>query len=127
MEKFVNIWIVISVIVVSACGGALVDKIYHETQEESDHKKVEIEQKVSQVCFASLVDMDRTVSYLKGLDTNGVSCAKVVNHLTAKYNRDLRDWELNNEIVRQRYEELKKVGRKYYELTKDTSVIRLLY
>ena len=27
----------------------------------------------------------------------------------------------------QRYEELKKLGRKYYELTKDTSVIRLLY
>lgn len=127
MEKFVNTWIVISVIVVSACGGALISNIYHDAQDESAKKKVEIEQKVSEVCFTNLVDMDRTVRYLKGLDTNGVSCSKVVNHLTAKYNRDLRDWELNNEIVHKRYDELKKVGRKYYELTKDTSVIRLLY
>lgn len=127
MDKLVSLWIKIAVIIVAACGGALVDKIYHETQAESDHKKVEIEQKVSQVCFANLVDMDRTVRYLKGLDTNGVSCSKVVNHLTAKYNRDLRDWELNNEIVHQRHEELKKVGRKYFELTKDTSVLRLIY
>lgn len=127
MEKFVNIWIVISVIVVSACGGALISNIYHDSQAESAKKKVDLEHKVSEVCFTNLVDMDRTVRYLKDLDTNGVSCSKVVNHLTAKYNRDIRDWELNNEIVRQRYEALKKVGRKYYELTKDTSVIRLLY
>ena len=127
MDKFVSLWIKLAVIIVSACGGALVDKIYHETQEESAHKKIEIEQKVSEVCFTNLVDMDRTVRYLKGLDTNGVSCSKVVNHLTAKYNRDLRDWELNNEIVHKRHEELKKVGRKYFELTKDTSVLRLLY
>ena len=127
MEKLLNLWIMVAVVTVSACGGALVSKIYYESQDESAKKKVEIEQKVSQVCFTNLVDMDRTVKYLKDLDTNGVSCSKVVNHLTAKYNRDLRDWELNNEIVHQRYEELKKVGRKYYELTKDTSVIRLLY
>ena len=127
MEKFVNIWIRLSVIIISAVGGALISNIYHYAQDDSAKKKVEIEQKVSEVCFTNLVDMDRTVRYLKGLDTNGVSCSKVVNHLTAKYNRDLRDWELNNEIVHQRHEELKKVGRKYYELTKDTSVIRLLY
>ena len=127
MEKLLNLWIKIAVIIVSACGGALVSNIYHYSQDESAKKKVEIEHKVSEVCFTNLVDMDRTVRYLKDLDTNGVSCAKVVNHLTTKYNRDLRDWELNNEIVHQRYDELKKVGRKYYELTKDTSVIRLLY
>lgn len=127
MEKLLNLWIKVAVVIVSACGGALVSNIYHETQNESAKKKVEIEQKVSQVCLTNLVDMDRTVKYLKDLDTNGVSCDKVVNHLTAKYNRDLRDWEMNNEIVHQRYEELKKLGRKYYELTKDTSVIRLLY
>lgn len=127
MEKFVNIWIVISVIVVSACGGALISNIYNDSQAESAKKKVDLEHKVSEVCFTNLVDMDRTVRYLKDLDTNGVSCSKVVNHLTAKYNREIRDWELNNAIVHQRHEELKKVGRKYYELTKDTSVIRLLY
>lgn len=127
MEKLLNLWVTVAVVIVSACGGALVSNIYHDAQDESAKKKVEIEQKVSEVCFTNLVDMDRTVRYLKGLDTNGVSCSKVVNHLTAKYNRDLRDWELNNEIVHKRHEELKNVGRKYYELTKDTSVIRLLY
>lgn len=127
MEKFVNLWIKISVIIVSACGGALISNIYHDAQDESAKKKVEIEQKVSEVCFTNLVDMDITVRYLKDLDTNGVSCYKVVNHLTAKYNREIRDRELSNEIVHQRYDELKKVGRKYYELTKDTSVVRLLY
>ena len=78
------------------------------------------------LCTKNWTDEHNKTKFLDGIDTNGVSCSQVVDHMNAKYVQELRTYELNARMLETKYSALKDVAVKYFQLTQDSTVIPLI-
>lgn len=78
------------------------------------------------LCAKNWTDEHNKVKFLDGIDTNGVTCSAVVDHMYAKYVQELRTYELNARMLKTKYSALKDVAVKYFQLTNDSTVIPLI-
>lgn len=78
------------------------------------------------LCAKNWTDEHNKVKFLDGIDTNGVTCSAVVDHMNAKYVQELRTYELNARMLETKYSALKDVAVKYFQLTNDSTVIPLI-
>lgn len=78
------------------------------------------------LCAKNWTDEHNKVKFLDGIDTNGVTCSAVVDHMNAKFAQELRTYELNARMLETKYSALKDVAVKYFQLTHDSTVIPLI-
>lgn len=78
------------------------------------------------LCAKNWTDEHNKVKFLEGIDTNGVTCSAVVDHMNAKFAQELRTYELNARMLETKYSALKDVAVKYFQMTNDSTVIPLI-
>ena len=78
------------------------------------------------LCAKNWTDEHNKTKFLDGIDTNGVTCSAVVDHMNAKYVQELRTYELNARLLETKYSALKDVAVKYFRMTNDSTVIPLI-
>lgn len=78
------------------------------------------------LCAKNWTDEHNKVKFLDGIDTNGVTCSAVVDHMNAKFAQELRTYDLNARMLETKYSALKDVAVKYFQLTNDSTVIPLI-
>lgn len=118
-EKVKCIGVVI--LIVAGCLGAGV--IFGQKKDSVDPQFTE---NAIALCAKNWTDEHNKVKFLDGIDTNGVTCSDVVDHMNAKYVQELRTYELNARMLETKYSALKDVAVKYFQMTNDSSVIPLI-
>lgn len=83
----------------------------------------EISERANEYAIKELVDSQQKLRVYETIDTNNISCSIVAETLKKKYEGDVADMKLNLEFLAPRYELLKEFTKKYYAVTRDTSVI----
>lgn len=83
----------------------------------------EISEGANEYAVKELVDAQQKLRVYEQIDTNNISCSIVAETLKKKYEGDVADMKLNLEFLAPRYELLKEFTKKYYAVTRDTSVI----
>ena len=83
----------------------------------------EISERANEYAVKELVDAQQKLRVYETIDTNNISCSIVAETLKKKYEGDVADMKLNLEFLAPRYELLKEFTKKYYAVTRDTSVI----
>lgn len=83
----------------------------------------EITERSYEYAVKEIVDYQQKLRVYETIDTNNISCSIVAETLKKKYEGDVADMKLNLEFLTQRYELLKEFTKKYYAVTRDTSVI----
>lgn len=83
----------------------------------------EITERSYEYAIKEIVDAKQKLRVYETLDTNNISCSIVAETLKKKYEGDVADMKLNLEFLAPRYTLLKEFTKKYYAVTRDTSVI----
>lgn len=114
-------WFCVIILVIAVCLGAGVG--FGQKKSSSDPQFTE---NAIALCAKNWTDEHNKVKFLDGIDTNGVTCSAVVDHMNAKYVQELRTYELNARMLETKYSALKDVAVKYFQLTNDSTVIPLI-
>ncbi len=114
-------WFCVILLLFVVCLGAGV--IFGQKNASNDPQFTE---NVIALCAKNWTDEHNKVKFLDGIDTNGVTCSAVVDHMNAKFAQELRTYELNARMLETKYSALKDVAIKYFQLTNDSTVIPLI-
>lgn len=114
-------WFCVIILLVVVCLGAGV--IFGQKKDSVDPQFYE---NAIALCAKDWTVEYNKTKFLDGIDTNGVTCSDVVDHMNAKYVQELRTYELNARMLETKYSALKDVAVKYFQMTNDSSVIPLI-
>ena len=114
-------WFCVIILVIAVCLGSGVG--FGQKKSSRDPQFTE---NAIALCAKNWTDEHNKVKFLVGIDTNGVKCSAVVDHMNAKYVQELRTYELNARMLETKYSALKDVAVKYFQLTNDSTVIPLI-
>ena len=114
-------WVIVIVLLFGGCLGA--GFLFGQKKASVDPQYTE---NAIALCAKNWTDEHNKTKFLDGIDTNGVTCSAVVDHMNAKYVQELRTYELNARMLETKYSALKDVAVKYFRMTNDSTVIPLI-
>ena len=89
--------------------------------------RLEVQKIANDYCIKELTDEMMLNSRFRGLDTNGLSCSVVIEHLDNKYKADISNNELQLKFIERNYKMMEDYISDYYHRTKDSTALNLRY
>lgn len=87
--------------------------------------RLEVQEIANDYCIKDLTDEIMLNNRFKGLDTNGLSCSVVIEHLNNKYKADISKNELLLKFIERNYKMMEDYISEYYQRTKDSTALNL--
>lgn len=87
--------------------------------------RLEVQEIANDYCIKELTNEMMLNSRFKGLDTNGLSCSVVIEHLNNKYKADVSNNELQLKFIERNYKMMEEYISEYYHRTKDSTALNL--
>jgi hypothetical protein len=87
--------------------------------------RLEVQEIANDYCIKDLTDEMMLNSRFRGLDTNGLSCSEVIEHLNNKYKADISNNELQLKFIERNYKLMEDYISDYYQRTKDSTALNL--
>lgn len=87
--------------------------------------RLEVQKIANDYCIEYLTDEMMLNNRFKGLDTNGLSCSVVIEHLNNKYKADVSNTELQLKFIERNYKMMKDYISEYYHRTNDSTALNL--
>lgn len=87
--------------------------------------RLEVQEIANDYCIKELTDEIMLNSRFRGLDTNGLSCSVVIEHLNNKYKAEISDNELQIKFIERNYKLMEDYISEYYHRTKDSTALKL--
>lgn len=125
-----NITIIIILLIVGAVSftaGLSIKGIYDAmpaNQKIADlENRLKFEVDAEMYAIRELIVAQKKLEVYESLDTNGISCSIITDALRKKYEGDLADAKLHTKMLSPVYDMMFEYTKKYYEVTKDSSVL----
>lgn len=87
--------------------------------------RLEVREMANDYCLKELTDEIMLNRRFRGLDTNGLSCSVVIEHLNNKYKADVSNNELQLKLFERNYKMMEDYISDYYQHTKDSTALNL--
>jgi hypothetical protein len=87
--------------------------------------RLEVQEIANDYCIKDLTDEMMLNSRFRGLDTNGLSCSEVIEHLNNKYKADISNNELQLKFIERNYKLMEDYISEYYHRTNDSTALNL--
>ena len=87
--------------------------------------RLEVQEIANDYCIKELTNEIMLNSRFSGLDTNGLSCSVVIEHLNNKYKADVSNNELQLKFIERNYKMMEEYISEYYHRTKDSTALNL--
>ena len=87
--------------------------------------RLEVREIANDYCIKNLTDEMMLNSRFRGLDTNGLSCSVVIEHLNNKYKAEISSNELQLKFIERNYKLMEDYISEYYHRTKDSTALNL--
>ena len=87
--------------------------------------RLEVQEIANDYCIKELTNEMMLDSRFRGLDTNGLSCSVVMEHLNNKYKAEISNNELQLKFIERNYKLMEDYISEYYQRTKDSTALNL--
>lgn len=87
--------------------------------------RLEVREMANDYCLKELTDEIMLNRRFRCLDTNGLSCSVVIEHLNNKYKADVSNNELQLKLFERNYKMMEDYISDYYQRTKDSTALNL--
>jgi len=85
--------------------------------------RLEFQRRVEDVMVHDWVELNSKVKSIEKLDTNGISCTDVVNAVFNEAKAEVANTRIGMSLFSEWNDTLQAIGRRHFELTKDTTLI----
>lgn len=105
----------------------LTEKIAKLEVEKGDlADRLDFQRRVEDVMVHDWVEQHNKLKAIEKLDTNGISCTDVVNAIYDEAKGEVANMRITLSITQEWNDTLQAIGRRHFELTKDTTLISKL-
>ena len=87
--------------------------------------RLEVQEIANDYCIKELTNEMMLNNRFRGLDTNGLSCSVVIEHLDNKYKAEISSNELQLKFIERNYKLMEDYISEYYHRTKDSTALNL--
>lgn len=87
--------------------------------------RLEVREMANDYCLKELTEEISLNSKFRGLDTNGLSCSVVIEHLDNKYKAEISSNELQLKFIERNYKLMEDYISEYYHRTNDSTALNL--
>lgn len=87
--------------------------------------RLEVREIANDYCLNELTDEIMLNRRFSGLDTNGLSCSVVIEHLTNKYKAEVSSNNLQIKFIERNYKMMENYISEYYHRSKDSTALEL--
>lgn len=102
----------------------LTNRVYALEKENTKlNDKLVFQQRVEDAMVHDWIEQDSKLRTFEKLDTNGISCTDVVNAVYDEAKGEVANIRITLALTQEWNDTLQAIGRRHYELTKDTTLI----
>ena len=87
--------------------------------------RLEVREIANDYCLKELTEEISLNSKIRGLDTNGLSCSVVIEHLNDKYKAEISSNDLRLKFIERNYKLMEDYISEYYHRTNDSTALKL--
>ena len=87
--------------------------------------RLEAQENLNDYCIKELTDEIMMNRKFSDLDTNGLSCSVVIEHLNDKYKAEIRSYDLQLKFIERNYKLMEDYISEYYHRTNDSTALKL--
>lgn len=133
-DNIIQIVIIIGIILFAFVGGLTfgyklkddgTDLVEAIAKNDELASRLEVQEIANDYCNKELIDEMELNSRFRGLDTNGLSCSVVIEHLNNKYKAEISNNELQLKFIERNYKMMEDYISEYYHRTNDSTALNL--